>query len=66
MSQSRNQYDFITVTPSMKLQRPTHNRKKWWIWTASADFADEIPKSEIFAIKFATDESKLNVRVFKS
>ncbi|KAK7595513.1 hypothetical protein V9T40_013338 [Parthenolecanium corni] len=45
------------VTPSMKLQRPTHNRKKWWIWTASTDFADEVAKSEIFAIKFATEEN---------
>lgn len=45
----------------MKLQRPTHNRKKWWIWTASTDFADEVAKSEIFAIKFATEESTSNV-----
>lgn len=41
----------------MKLQRPSNNRKNWWIWSVSADYADEITRPEIFAIKFTTEES---------
>ena len=28
-----------------------------WVWTCQADFADEEPKQEVFAIRFANSES---------
>ncbi|XP_065201291.1 ran-specific GTPase-activating protein-like [Planococcus citri] len=46
------------ITSDMKLCKPSTNKKKnWWIWTAATDFADEIAKSEIFAIKFSNEEN---------
>lgn len=41
----------------MKLQRPNTSRMNWWMWSVAADFADEVSKAEIFAIKFGSDES---------
>lgn len=31
-----------------------------WMWTCPNDFADEQPTEEVFAIRFANPESKLN------
>lgn len=42
----------------MKLQKPNNNRKNWWMWSTGSDFADEVAKPEIFAIKFSNEESK--------
>lgn len=42
----------------MNLQRPNTNRINWWMWSVAADFADQVSKPEIFAIKFASEEGK--------
>ncbi len=31
-----------------------------WVWTCPADFADEEPRPEVFAIRFANSESESN------
>ena len=41
----------------MKL-RPNCGSDRAWIWSVSADFADETPKPELLAVRFANAESK--------
>lgn len=47
----------LTVSPSMKL-RPNCDSDRAWIWSVAADFADETPKPELLAVRFANAESK--------
>jgi hypothetical protein len=45
------------VSPSFKIQEnPTSDRSLTWV--CNADFADDEPKPETFAIRFATSESE--------
>ena len=41
----------------MKLQ-PNCGSERAWVWSTPADFADEEPKPETLAIRFANAESK--------
>jgi len=49
------------ISPAMKLEENVSSEKSW-IWTAFADFADEEPKKETFAIRFQNVE---NAQKFK-
>ncbi|KAK3863579.1 hypothetical protein Pcinc_000078 [Petrolisthes cinctipes] len=49
------------ITPFMEL-KPNCDSDRAWVWSVVADFADEEPKRECLAIKFANAE---NARVFK-
>lgn len=44
------------VWPWMEL-KPSFGSDKAWLWSALADFADEAPKPQLLAIKFANPES---------
>jgi len=46
------------VHPQLRLQENKSNDKSW-IWNCPADYSDEAPTSEIFAIRFATLEGEL-------
>ena len=50
------------VSPVMRLE-PNVGSDRSWVWTCSADFADEQAKAEVFAIRFATSE---NAQSFKA
>ena len=45
------------VTPLMKLL-PNCDSDRAWMWSVPADFADETPKPELLAVRFANAESK--------
>ena len=47
------------VTPNMQL-KPNCDSDKAWIWSVPADFADETPKPELLAVRFANSESQYN------
>lgn len=49
------------VSESMEL-KPSHNSDRAWIWSTPADFADEEPKAELLALRFANTE---NAQEFK-
>ncbi|CAN7988635.1 unnamed protein product [Ixodes pacificus] len=49
------------VTESMEL-KPSHGSDRAWIWSTPADFADEEPKAELLALRFANTE---NAQKFK-
>ncbi|XP_045600530.1 ran-specific GTPase-activating protein isoform X2 [Procambarus clarkii] len=49
------------ITPYMEL-KPNCGSDRAWVWSVVADFADEEPKQELFAIRFANAE---NARLFK-
>ncbi|GIX96577.1 ran-specific GTPase-activating protein [Caerostris extrusa] len=49
------------IQPYMEL-KPNSSSDRAWIWSVLADFADEEPKSELLAIKFANAE---NAQKFK-
>ncbi|XP_076062660.1 ran-specific GTPase-activating protein-like isoform X3 [Oratosquilla oratoria] len=49
------------ISPFMEL-KPNCSSDRAWVWSVVADFADEEPKQELFAIKFANAE---NARLFK-
>jgi len=44
------------VTPEMHL-KVNCNSDRAWIWSVIADFADEVPKQELLAIRFASVEN---------
>lgn len=44
------------ITPWMDL-KPSAGSNRAWVWTVAADFADEQPKAECLAIRFASPES---------
>lgn len=46
------------ITPWMTLE-PCKGTEKAFIYTVAADFADEEPKNECFAIKFGSVDSNL-------
>lgn len=46
-----------TVTPCMKL-KPNCDSDRAWVWSVPADFADETPKPELLAVRFANSESQ--------
>lgn len=48
---------FTIVTPTMKL-KPNCDSDRAWVWSVSADFADETPKPELLAVRFANSESQ--------
>ena len=50
------------ITPWMVL-KPAVGSEKAFVYTVAADFADEEPKSECLAIKFASVESKRLINV---
>lgn len=39
--------------------KPNCGSDRAWVWSAFGDFADEEPKQELLAIRFANAESKL-------
>jgi hypothetical protein len=43
--------------------KPNCDSDRAWIWSVPADFADETPKPELLAVRFANAESKYSVRV---
>jgi len=49
------------VTPIMRLAENVASDRSW-VWTCPADFADESPKEEVFAIRFSNSE---NAQLFK-
>jgi len=49
------------ITPYMEL-KPNCGSDRAWVWSVVADFADEEPKQECFAIRFANAE---NAQIFK-
>ncbi|CAL4107466.1 unnamed protein product [Meganyctiphanes norvegica] len=49
------------ITPYMEL-KPNCGSDRAWVWSVVADFADEEPKQECFAIRFANAE---NAQLFK-
>jgi len=50
------------ISPEFKLQENVGSDRSW-VWTCPADFADEKPEEEVFAIRFASPE---NAKAFKS
>ncbi|KAI8505198.1 Ran-specific GTPase-activating protein [Branchiostoma belcheri] len=50
------------ITPYMEL-KPNCGSDRAWVWSVTADFADEEPKAELLAIRFANAE---NASKFKS
>lgn len=38
--------------------KPSHGSDRAWIWSTPADFADEEPKAELLALRFANTESE--------
>ncbi|ESO91642.1 hypothetical protein LOTGIDRAFT_191338 [Lottia gigantea] len=50
------------VSPAMEL-KPNCGSDRAWVWSTTADFADEEPKAELLAIRFANAE---NAQKFKS
>jgi len=50
------------ILPVFKLQENVGSDRSW-VWTCPNDFADEEPKEEVFAIRFANTE---NAQKFKS
>lgn len=46
----------ISVYPSMEL-KPNCGSDRAWVWSTTADFADEECKEEVLAIRFANAES---------
>jgi len=49
------------ITPYMEL-KPNCGSDRAWVWSVAADFADEEPKQELLAIRFANAE---NAKKFK-
>ena len=49
------------IMPEFKLQENVGSDRSW-VWTCPADFSDEEPKDEVFAIRFASPE---NAKEFK-
>eukprot|EP01097_Dermamoeba_algensis_P002466 TRINITY_DN1974_c0_g1_i1.p1 TRINITY_DN1974_c0_g1~~TRINITY_DN1974_c0_g1_i1.p1 ORF type:complete len:173 (-),score=56.45 TRINITY_DN1974_c0_g1_i1:260-778(-) len=49
------------ISPKMELSENCGSDRSW-VWTCGADFADETPTSELFAIRFANSE---NAKAFK-
>jgi RanBP1 domain len=45
------------VLPQLEL-KPNCGSDRAWVWSTPADFADEEPKPELLAIRFANAESK--------
>lgn len=45
------------VLPHLEL-KPNCGSDRAWVWSTPADFADEEPKPELLAIRFANAESK--------
>ena len=50
-------YVVLVVAPWMELS-PHMGSDKTWMWSVQADFADEEPKEELLAIRFANPESE--------
>lgn len=48
------------ITPFMEL-KPNCDSDRAWVWSVVADFADEEPKRECLAIKFANSESEYDI-----
>jgi Ran-binding protein 1 len=49
----RSEFSYsFTVDPALELKEHAGSSRAW-IWNAPADFADETPKSEVFAIRFS-------------
>ena len=38
--------------------KPNCDSDRAWVWSVPADFADETPKSELLAVRFANSESE--------
>jgi len=55
-----NKMLIFTVLPHLEL-KPNCNSDRAWVWSTPADFADEEPKPELLAIRFANAESKCNL-----
>ncbi|XP_068223990.1 ran-specific GTPase-activating protein-like isoform X2 [Palaemon carinicauda] len=49
------------ITPFMEL-KPNCGSDRAWVWSVPADFADEEPKQELFAVRFANAQ---NASLFK-
>lgn len=49
------------ITPVMEL-KPNCDSDRAWIWSVPADFADEVPKPELLAVRFSNAE---NAKLFK-
>ena len=59
-----NIYYFV-VTPWMEL-KPNCDSDRAWVWSVPADFADETPKPELLAARFANAESTSTVLPLKN
>jgi len=46
----------FAVMPELEL-KPNCSSDRAWVWSTPADFADEEPKGELLAIRFANAES---------
>lgn len=55
-----NNNHHISVTPVMEL-KPNCDSDRAWIWSVPADFADEVPKPELLAVRFSNAESTLSL-----
>ena len=51
------------VNQSMQL-KPNCGSDRAWMWSVPADFADETPKPELLAVRFANAESKFKQFTF--
>lgn len=51
------------ITPWMEL-KPNCGSDRAWVWSVLADFADELIKPELLAIRFANAESKSFYKYF--
>ncbi len=49
----------ILVTSTMEL-KPNCESDRAWVWSVPADFADETPKPELLAVRFANAESQFS------
>jgi Ran-binding protein 1 len=47
----------LTVLPQLELKTNCGSDRAW-VWSTPADFADEEPKPELLAIRFANAESE--------
>ena len=50
------------ITPFMEL-KPNCGSDRAWVWSTPVDFADEEPKKELFAIKFANSDRKSLLKI---
>lgn len=52
----------VIVKPAMEL-KPNAGSDRAWVWNTLADYADELPKAELLAIRFLNAESKFCILV---